>query len=63
MRIVRDTIKSNRPGVGCYQIRNALKARKASGDFNPVSLTEFEEAYKILSEKLRPQVYTLGFLR
>ena len=44
VRIVRDTIKSNRPGVGCYQIRNALKARKASGDLNPVSFTELEAA-------------------
>ncbi len=63
MRIVRDAFKLNPPGVGCYQIRNALKARKASGDFNPVSFTELEAAYKVLGDKLRPQFYTLGFLR
>ena len=63
VRNVRDEFKLNRPDVGWYQIRNALKARNASGDFTPVSFAEFEAAYKTLSDKLRPQVYTLGFLR
>jgi hypothetical protein len=63
VRNVRDEFKLNRPDVGWYQIRNALKARNASGDFAPVSFAEFENAYKILGDKLRPQVYTLGFLR
>jgi hypothetical protein len=63
VRNVRDEFKLNRPDVGWYQIRNALKARNASGDFAPVSFVEFEAAYKTLGDKLRPQVYTLGFLR
>ena len=63
VRNVRDELKLNRPDVGWYQIRNALKARNASGDFTPVSFAEFEAAYKTLGDKLRPQVYTLGFLR
>ena len=46
-----------------YQIRNALKARNASGDSTPVNLSPFEQAYQALSDKLRPQVFSLGFLR
>jgi hypothetical protein len=60
---VRDEFKLNRPDVGWYQIRNALKARNASGDAVPVSFSAFESAYQTLSEKLRPQVFELGFLR
>jgi len=63
VRNVRDEFKLNRPDVGWYQIRNALKARNASGDFTPVDFTAFESAYKTLSDKLRPQVYELGFLK
>ena len=60
---VRDELKLNRADVGWYQIRKALQARNASGDFAPVSFKPFEEVYKLLSEKLQPMVYTLGFLR
>lgn len=63
VRNVRDEFKLNRPDVGWYQIRNALKARNNSGDFLPVDFSAFESAYKTLGDKLRPQVYTLGFLR
>ena len=63
VRNVRDEFKLNRPDVGWYQIRNALKARNASGDFAFVSFAEFEATYKKLGDKLRPQVYSLGFLR
>lgn len=59
----RNGEKVNRADVGWYQIRNALKKRNESGDFPPVSFNPFEEAYKVLSEKLQPQVYELGFLR
>ncbi|MGZ8257049.1 MAG: hypothetical protein ACXW1C_04150, partial [Gallionella sp.] len=62
VRTVRDELKLNRPDVGWYQIRNALKARNASGDTVPVDFTPFEMAYKTLSEKLQPQVFELGFL-
>ncbi|HEY5370164.1 MAG TPA: hypothetical protein VIJ75_14370 [Hanamia sp.] len=60
---VRDELKLNRPDVGWYQIRKALQARNASGDFAPVSFKPFEEAYKALTEKLQPMVYELGFLK
>ena len=60
---IRNEFKLNRADVGWYQIRNALKARNSSGDFIPVSFSKFEEAYKELSNKLRPMVYELGFLK
>ena len=63
VRTVRDEYKLNRPDVGWYQIRNALRARNASGDGAPVNFSPFEAAYQALSDKLRPQVFTLGFLR
>ena len=63
VRSVRDELKLNRPDVGWYQIRKALQARNASGDFAPVSFKSFEEAYKALTEKLEPMVYALGFLK
>lgn len=63
IRAVREEFKLTRSDVGWYQIRNALKARNASGDVAPIDFTPFEEAYKALGDKLRPQVYELGFLR
>ena len=60
---VREELKLNRPDVGWYQIRNALKKRNESGDFAPVSFKPFEESYKALTEKLQPMVYELGFLK
>lgn len=60
---VREELKLNRTDVGWYQIRNALKRRNETGDVPPVSFKEFESAYKTLTEKLHPQVYTLGFLK
>lgn len=60
---VREELKLNRADVGWYQIRNALKKRNASGDFIPVDFSPFEAAYAVLTEKLRPQVFELGFLR
>lgn len=63
VRTVRDELKLNRPDVGWYQIRRAIQARNASGDFTPVGFESFENAYKALTEKLQPQVYALGFLQ
>ena len=60
---VREELKLNRADVGWYQVRKALQARNASGDFVPVSFNPFEEAYKNLTEKLQPMVFELGFLR
>ena len=63
VRAVRDELKLNRPDVGWYQIRNALKKRNESGDFPPLDFSPFEQAYKVLGDKLRPQVFELGFLK
>lgn len=63
VHVVREEYKLNRPDVGWYQIRNALGARNKSGDYQPISFELFEETYKALGDKLRPQVYELGFLR
>ena len=63
VRTVRDEYKLNRPDVGWYQVRNALKARNASGDTAPVNFGPFEAVYQVLTDKLRPQVFSLGFLR
>ncbi|TQV61726.1 MAG: hypothetical protein FNT29_10810 [Halothiobacillaceae bacterium] len=63
VRGVRDTYKLNRADVGWYQIRNALEARNQSGDFIPVDFTPFKTAYAALTDKLRPRVFELGFLK
>jgi len=63
IRAVREAYKLNRPDVGWYQIRKALRERAKSSHNVPVSFTSFESSYKELSEKLRMNVYELGFLR
>ena len=60
---VRETYKLNRADVGWYQIRNALAERNKSGDTTPVNFMPMETAYAALTEKLRPMVFSLGFLR
>lgn len=62
-RSTRDEFKLNRPDVGWYQIRMALQNRNASGDFAPVSFTDFENAYEALTNKILPEVYEFGFMR
>lgn len=52
----------DRPDVGWYQIRNVLKERNASGDYAPVNFEPLERAYSELTDKIRPDVYTHGFL-
>jgi len=63
VRSVRDEYKLNRVDVGWYQVRNALKSRNASGDTAPVSFISFEKGYQELTDKLRPKIFSLGFLR
>lgn len=60
---IREEFRLNRSDVGWYQIRMALKAQNDTGNAIPVNFEPFEAAYKALSEKLRPQVYTYGFLK
>jgi hypothetical protein len=62
-RAVRDEFKLNRPDVGWYQVRNALARRNSSGDTLPIDTKPFEAAYQTLTDKLQPQVFSLGFLR
>ena len=57
---IRKELKLNRPDVGWYQIRNALKA---NGENEISDFSDFEAAYKALGDKLRPMVYSLGFLK
>ncbi len=59
----REALKLNRPDVGWYQVRKALEARNASGSGVPTSFAAFKTTYEALGDKLRPQVYSLGFLR
>ncbi len=60
---IKEEYKLNRTDVGWYQVRNALKARNTNGEGIPTSFISFEIAYKDLSDKLRPMVYELGFLK
>ena len=60
---MRESLKLNRADVGWYQIRKALEARNTNGYSAPVSFDAFKTAYEALGDKLRPQVYTLGFMR
>lgn len=62
-KATRTAFKLNRADVGWYQIRNALKARTAAGSTVSVSFAAFDAAYEALTDKILPQVYSLGFLR
>lgn len=65
-RKIREELKLNRSDVGWYQIRKSLEAAGKS-DANvggtPFDFSPFKAAYDALSEKLRPMVYELGFLK
>ena len=52
----------DRTDVGWYQVRNVLKERNQSGDSPPVDFSSFETTYALLTAKIRPDVYTHGFL-
>ena len=60
---IRERLKLNRPDVGWYQIRQALKLYGESAEGRPADFTAFDAAYAALSAKLRPQVYGYGFLQ
>lgn len=60
---IRERYKLNRSDVGWYQVRNALADRNNTGNYKKISFEEFEEAYKVLTDKLKPEVYNKGFLR
>jgi hypothetical protein len=58
-RKIRDELKLNRLDAGWYQVRRALEAY---GDSKLTDFDPFKAAYAALTDKLRPQVYALGFL-
>ena len=60
---IRERYKLNRPDVGWYQVRNALSDRNDTGNYNKISFVDFENAYKNLTDKLKPEVYIKGFLK
>ncbi|WP_454884017.1 hypothetical protein [Sphingomonas oryzagri] len=58
-RKIRDEFRLGRPDAGWFQIRRALEA------YGDTELTDFEpikDAYARLTAKLRPLVFSLGFL-
>jgi hypothetical protein len=59
---VRAEWRLERPDVGWYQIRNVLKLRNASTDYQPVSFASLDRAHDALGDKIRPDVYTHRFL-
>lgn len=63
MHTTREALKLNRADVGWYQVRKALEDRNANGSTAPVDFSAHKTAYEQLTDKLRPQVYELGFLR
>ena len=60
---IRERLRLNRPDVGWYQIRQALKLYGESSEGRPTDFSQFEAAYTALTDKLRPQVYEYGFLK
>ena len=60
---IREKFRLNRPDVGWYQIRQALKAYGESAEGRPTDFSKFESAYRALADKLRPKVYEYGFLK
>jgi len=56
---IRQEYKLGRADAGWYQVRRALEAY---GDAELTDFDPFKAAYAALGEKLRPKVYSLGFL-
>ena len=56
---IREEYKLNRADAGWYQVRRALEAY---GDIALTDFDPFKAAYAALGNKLRPDVYELGFL-
>ncbi len=59
-RKIREDLKLNRPDAGWYQIRKALEA---NAENEAIDFGSFKETYEALGHKLRPMVYSLGFLK
>lgn len=63
VRAVRDELMLERPDVGWYQVRTALKLRNINDDHPTVSFKSLIDSYQALSNKLKPQIYEYGFLK
>ena len=63
VRSIREELKLERPDIGWWQIRNAIKHRNDSGDFKEYDMGNFKESYRELSNKIRPKVFEYGFLK
>lgn len=61
-KAVRDEFKLNRPDVGWFQIRNTLEALASRGIAVSARASAIEPSYKILSEKIVPEIYAKGIL-
>lgn len=60
---IRDLYHLHRADVSWFQVRKALETRVDASDHCTVSFEKFDQAYQKLTEKLRPQLYSYGFLR
>lgn len=58
-RSVRERLRLNRPDVGWYQIRHALKER---GALDTSGMPAVSTAHQLLADKIRPQIYDYGML-
>jgi hypothetical protein len=56
---IRQDYRLGRADAGWYQVRNALEANQ---DNQVTDFAPFKDAYARLGQKLRPMVFTLGFL-
>lgn len=58
-RTIREDLKLDAPDPGWYQVRRALEANLNN---KHTDFTKFKKSYALLTDKLVPQVYDLGFL-
>ena len=59
---IREKYKLESNDIGWYQIHHALENRHAKTPVAKTYLTDFNESYQTLSDKIRPMVFDLGFL-
>ncbi len=60
---VRNELKLGRADVGWFQVRTAIGKRNTDGGYPLTNFDAFNQAYESLTDKLKPKVFELGFLR
>ena len=60
---IREKYKLESNDIGWYQIHHALENRHAKTPVAKTYLTDFNQSYERLGDKLRPMVFDLGFLK